>query len=93
VLAALLRLFKPRLKPIRIVDMSASNAWAEFAGIFARTKAVHAEHEKAKAELKTLVPDDAQQAIGHGLRAKRSKSVAITFDLLGGEDNGHAAIR
>src|SRR3974390_1897106 len=28
---------KPRVEAIRIVDMSTSNAWAEFAGIFGRT--------------------------------------------------------
>ena len=33
----------------------------------------HLEHEQAKAELKSLVPNDAQQAIGQGIRAKRSK--------------------
>jgi len=65
--------------------MSASNSWAEFALIFARTRPAHLEHEQAKAELKRLMPDDAQQAIGHGLRAKRSKSGAVSFDLLGGE--------
>ena len=43
------------------------------------------EHERAKAELKSLVPEDAQQAIGHGIRAKRSKSGAISFDLLDAE--------
>ena len=83
---------KPRLEPIRIVDMTSSNAWAEFAGVFARTRAIHAEHEKAKTELKALMPEDAKQAIGHGLRAKRSKSGAVSFDLLGVED-GHAAIQ
>ena len=36
----------------------------------------------AKAELKKLVPEDAREAAGHGLRAKRSKSGAISFDLL-----------
>ncbi len=35
-----------------------------------------------KADLKKLVPEDAKEAIGHGLRAKRSKSGAIGFDLL-----------
>ena len=30
---------KPRLEAIRVVDMTSSNAWAEFAGIFARTRA------------------------------------------------------
>jgi hypothetical protein len=83
---------KPRLEPIRIVDMSSSNAWAEFAGLFARTRAAHAEHEQAKAELKALMPEDAKQAIGYGLRAKRSKSGAVSFDLLAGEES-HAAVQ
>ena len=52
----------------------------------------HLEHEQAKAELKSLVPDDAQQAIGHGVRAKRSKSGAISFDLISVEGSGHAAV-
>src|SRR5580700_1585545 len=29
---------RPRIQAVRIVDMSGSNAWAEFAGIFARTR-------------------------------------------------------
>ena len=37
--------------------------------------------KRAKAELKKLVPEDAKEAIGHGVRAKRSKSGAISFDL------------
>jgi predicted phage-related endonuclease len=73
---------KPRLEPIRIVDMSSSNAWAEFASTFARTREAHLEHEKARTELKNLVPEDAKEAIGHGIRAKRSKSGAVTLDLL-----------
>ncbi len=28
------------------------------------------------------MPDDAKEAIGHGVRAKRSKSGAVSFDLL-----------
>jgi hypothetical protein len=64
------------------VDMSTSNAWAEFAGIFIRTRDAHLEHERAKAELKGLVPDDARQAIGHSVCAKRSKVGAITFELV-----------
>jgi len=75
---------KPRIEAVRVVDMSSSNAWAEFATIFSRTRSAHLEHEKAKAELKRLIPDDAQQAIGHGVRAKRSKSGAISFDLAEG---------
>ena len=82
---------KPRIAAVHIVDMSASNAWAEFAGTFTRTHPAFLEHERAKAELKGLVPEDAQQAIGHGVRAKRSKSGAITLELLNAEDS-HAAV-
>jgi predicted phage-related endonuclease len=82
---------KPRIEAVRIVDMS-SNAWAEFAGVFMRTQSAHLEHEQAKAELKSLVPKDAQQAIGHGVKAKRSKSGAISFDLINVEGSGNAAV-
>lgn len=73
---------KPRLEAVRVVDMASSNAWAEFATIFTRTHQSHLEHEKAKVELKSLVPEDAKEAVGHGVRAKRSKSGAISFDLV-----------
>jgi predicted phage-related endonuclease len=83
---------RPRLEAVRIVDMSASNSWAEFAATFRRTRPAHQEHEAAKADLKKLVPEDAREAVGHGLRAKRSKSGAISFDLLEVEA-GHAALQ
>jgi predicted phage-related endonuclease len=73
---------KPRIEAIRIVDMTSSNGWAEFAAIFTRTRQAYAEHEQARAELKALMPEDAKEAIGHGLRAKRSKSGAVSFDLI-----------
>ncbi len=72
---------RARLEAVRIVDMSASNSWAEFAATFRRTRAAHQEHEGVKADLKKLVPEDAREASGHGLRAKRSKSGAISFEL------------
>ena len=78
---------KPRIEAVRIVDMSSSNAWAEFAAIFSRTRPAYLEHEQAKADLKRLVPEDAQQATGHGVRAKRSKSGAISFELVRAEDD------
>jgi predicted phage-related endonuclease len=83
---------RPRMEAVRIVDMSASNSWAEFAATFRRTRPAYQEHEAAKADLKKLVPEDAREAVGHGLRAKRSKSGAISFDLLDVEA-GHAALQ
>jgi len=72
---------KHRLEAVRIVDMSNSNSWAEFAAIYRRTRPAYEEHEAAKVELKKLVQDDAKETSGHGLRAKRSKSGAISFEL------------
>jgi hypothetical protein len=75
---------------VRIVDMSSSNAWAEFSNVFRRTREAYLEHENAKAELKGLMPEDAKEAIGHGIRAKRSKSGAVSFDVLSLEiDRAH----
>jgi hypothetical protein len=72
---------RPRIEAVRVADMSFSNAWAEFAGSFRLTRAAFLEHEKTKAELKSLMPEDAKEAIGHGVRARRSKSGAVSFDL------------
>ena len=83
---------KPRIEAVRIVDMSASNSWAEFAALFRNTRQAFLDHERSKAELKALMPQDAKEAIGHGVRAKRSKSGAVSFDLLELE-RGHAAVQ
>src|SRR4249920_3376173 len=76
---------KPRMEAVRIVDMSASNSWAEFAGLFRSTRQAFLDHERSKTELKALMPEDAKEAIGHGVRGKRSKLGAISFDLLEAE--------
>jgi len=72
-----------RIEAVRIVDMTSSNGWAEFSNVFRRTREAYLEHENAKAELKALMPEDAKEAIGHGVRARRSKSGAVSFDVLG----------
>ena len=39
------------------------------------------------------MPEDAKEASGHGVRAKRSKSGAVSFDLLDNEGEGsHATV-
>jgi predicted phage-related endonuclease len=83
---------RPRIEAVRIVDMSASNAWAEFANVFLSTRRAHLEHEKSKSELKGLMPEDAREASGHGIRAKRSKSGAVSLDPLDAGASGHAAL-
>jgi hypothetical protein len=71
--------------------MSASNSWAELAGLFRSTRQAFLDHERSKAELKALMPEDAKEATGHGVRARRSKSGAVSFDLLEVKDS-HAAL-
>jgi hypothetical protein len=83
---------RPRLEAVRVVDMTDSNAWAEFASLFCRTRTAFVQHENAKVELKALMPEDAREAIGHGVRAKRSKSGAISFEVLEVEAQ-HAALQ
>jgi predicted phage-related endonuclease len=83
---------RARIEAVRIVDMSTSNAWAEFSNVFRRTREAYLEHENAKAELKGLMPEDAKEAVGHGVRAKRSKSGAVSFDVLSMEGT-HAPLQ
>jgi predicted phage-related endonuclease len=83
---------RPRIETIRIVDMSVSNSWAEFAALFRNTREAFLDHERAKGELKALMPEDAKEAIGHGVRGRRSKSGAVSFDVLPAEA-AHAAVQ
>jgi len=76
---------RPRVEAVRTVDMSGSNAWAEFANLYRLTRPAALDHDRAKTELKALVPEDAKEASGHGVRAKRSKSGAISFEVLDAE--------
>ena len=73
-------------------NMSGSNAWAEFANLYRLTRPAALDHDRAKTELKALVPEDAREAAGHGVRAKRSKSGAISFEVLELEAS-HAALQ
>jgi hypothetical protein len=83
---------RPRIEGIGVVDMAASNSWAEFAAVFCSTRSAFLDHERAKTELKRLMPDDAKEAFGHGVRAKRSKSGAVSFEVIE-EEVGHAAVQ
>jgi YqaJ-like viral recombinase domain len=73
---------RPRIEAVRIVDMGVSNSWAEFATLFLSTRPAFLDHERAKTELKGLMPEDAKEAFGHGVRAKRSKSGAVSFEVV-----------
>jgi hypothetical protein len=68
----------PRVDAVRVVDMSGSNSWAEFAGLFYATRSTFLDHERAKSELKTLMPEDAKEATGDGVGAKRASTRTIS---------------
>jgi predicted phage-related endonuclease len=72
---------RARFEVLRIVDMSSSNSWAEFSALFRNTRTAFLDHERAKTELKALMPEDAKEAIGNGVRGRRTKSGAVWFDL------------
>jgi len=82
---------RPRIEAVRIVDMTSSNSWAELAGVFCRTRGAFLNHEAAKVELKKLMPEAAKEVVGHSVRAERSKSGVISFDLRVAEVS-HAAL-
>ena len=63
---------KPRIAAVRVVDMTGSNSWAEFATIFRSTRNAFLAHERAKTELKALLPEDAKEAFGHGVRGNKT---------------------
>jgi hypothetical protein len=73
---------RPRIEAVRSVDMASSNAWAEFAALFCSTRSAFLDHERAKTELRGLMPEDAKEAFGHGVRAKRSKAGAVSFEVV-----------
>jgi predicted phage-related endonuclease len=73
---------RPRIEAVRSVDMASSNAWAEFAALFCSTRPAFLDHERAKTELKGLMPEDAKEAFGHGVRAKRSKTGAVSLEVI-----------
>src|SRR6202043_1841067 len=54
---------RPRIEAIRIVDMSSSNSWTEFAGLFRNTRqAFLGGHERASKSSRALKPEDAKEA-------------------------------
>src|SRR6202042_2911620 len=64
---------------------------AGFRALFCFARAAFLEHERAKTELKGLMPEDAKEAFGHGVRAKCSKAGAVSFEMIEAEA-GHAPV-
>jgi putative phage-type endonuclease len=67
------------VEAIRKADMSASNAWAEHADKWLKTRAYSQTFDKATKELKALVDADVVEASGHGVTARRNKAGSISL--------------
>lgn len=67
------------IEAVRKVDMSLNNAWADAAGDWHQNYAPAKAFEAAAKRIKELVEPDVQEASGHGIKASRSKTGAITI--------------
>lgn len=79
-------------KPIftRVVDMSGSNSWGVMAAQWKEHKVSAGLYQSAAKGLKELVPADAKECFGAGIRAKRSKNGALTIKLENDDDEAKA---
>ena len=63
----------------KIYDMSSSNSWAEFAGLWCNNKTAAEVFNNAAKELKTLMPADAAKAYGHNITLTRNRAGSLTI--------------
>lgn len=72
----------PVLDEMRIVDMSTNNEWVDLAVTIIENKPIVDKVEKAEKDLKKLIPDDAREASGRGVKVTRSKDgkLRLTVD-------------
>jgi hypothetical protein len=66
----------------RIVDMSASNAWADLTATYRQTGRAYQQHKGVKTEQKKAGARGRQGGHWARLRAKRSKSGAVSFEVM-----------
>jgi predicted phage-related endonuclease len=64
---------RPRIEGVRVVDMAASNSWAECAALYCSSRAAFLEHERAKTELKELMPEPRRRMAMESAPSARSQ--------------------
>jgi predicted phage-related endonuclease len=69
----------PAADAMREVDMTGSNAWAQFAADWLETKTHAKRFETATKEIKALIEPDVKLAHGHGIACSRSKAGALSI--------------
>lgn len=71
----------PAIERVKIIDMSTSNEWMAFAADIIGSKTIADKHDKAKKEIKKLMPQDAAVAEGGGVKIHLSKDGKQLFKL------------
>jgi predicted phage-related endonuclease len=71
----------PLVERIKVIDMSTSNEWGEQADILIKTLTPAKRHEKAKKDIKKLMPTDAKSASGKGITINLSKDGKMLIDF------------
>ena len=67
------------IEAVRKVDMTGHNSWADAAGDWHMHYGPAKAFDAATKRIKELVEPDVQEAFGHGIKASRSKTGAITI--------------
>lgn len=70
---------KGSVPAVKEYDMTGSNAWASNAAGWLQFKEAAGIFKASEKELKSLVPQDAVRALGHGVTVSRSKAGALTI--------------
>jgi len=69
----------PKIEAVRTVDMTGNNLWAAAASRWKENAEAKKAFDFAAKEIKEATPQDAKEAYGHGIRAKRNKAGALTI--------------
>lgn len=72
---------RTKLNGMNKIDMVGNNQWAEAVGTYVETIDAAKRHEESKATIKAVMPDDAYEAYGYGLVAKRDKRGAVRLSI------------
>jgi predicted phage-related endonuclease len=71
----------PVLDEMRIVDMTTNNEWVDLALTILENKPIVDKVEKAEKDIKKLMPEDAREAFGRGVKISRSKDNKLRLTL------------
>lgn len=73
---------RPRIEAVSHCRHELVELLCRIRALFFFTRSAFLGHERAKGELKALIPDNDNEAFGHRIRARRSKAITVSFDLL-----------